>query len=246
MTDPGGSMKRKKPIKKFVVGGLSLVLSIIWTSPGGSGILSGEEFREMIKLPQPRYDGKISVEKVLLERRSVRHYTNEPLSLSEISQLLWAAQGITDPRGFRTAPSAGARYPLEVYMVVGKVRTLSAGIYKYNPYKHELVKTAEGDKRSDLCRAALNQGAIRNAPAVMVFGCVYERTTVKYGNRGIQYVFMEAGHAAQNVFLQAVSLGLGAVVMGAFNDHEAKKVLNLEADENLIYIMPIGRPPAVK
>jgi len=200
-----------------------------------------ENKSETIKLPEPKYDSNTSIEKALLKRRSVREYKDEPLILTQISQLLWAAQGITDPRGLRTSPSAGALYPLEVYIVVGNVKDLQDGIYKYKPYKHELERIVKGDKRNELCNAALGQTCIRSAAAVIVFSAVYERITVKYGERGIRYVYIEAGHAAQNVFLQAVSLDLGAVVIGAFYDNEVKKVMKMPDREQPIYIMPVGR-----
>jgi len=200
-----------------------------------------EFFQEKIKLPEPRHDSKISMEKALKERRSVRHYRNEPLTISEISQLLWAAQGITASGGLRTAPSAGALYPLEVYIIVGNVTNMKSGIYKYIPESHELVKVIEGDKRSELSNAALHQSPIKDAPAVIVIYAVYERTTGKYGERGIRYVHMEAGHAAQNIVLQAVSLNLGTVVIGAFKDEMVKKALNLGDKEDPLSIIPVGR-----
>jgi SagB-type dehydrogenase family enzyme len=181
------------------------------------------------------------VESTLAKRRSVRRYSGEPLTLAEISQLLWAAQGITHFRGFRTAPSAGALYPLEVYIVVGKVTALGEGIYKYDPHGHGLLKIVEGDQRTALDRAALNQQVVKNAPAVIVLCAVYRRVTVKYGQRGMRYVFMEAGHSAQNVCLQAVSLNLGTVTVGAFNDGQVKKILQCPTDEEPLYMMPVGR-----
>ncbi len=196
---------------------------------------------EKIKLPAPVYNGNISIEKALRERRSVRNYRNESARLSELSQLLWAAQGITGPGGRRTAPSAGALYPLEMYVVVGNVAGLPAGVYAYNPERHELVKTADGDKRPELCKAALAQSPIRNAAAVLVISAFYERTTIKYGDRGIRYVHMEAGHAAQNLYLQAVALNLGTVVLGAFDDDGVKKVLHLKQQEQPLYIVPVGK-----
>ncbi|MDI6890338.1 MAG: SagB/ThcOx family dehydrogenase [Thermodesulfovibrionales bacterium] len=195
----------------------------------------------VVKLPEPKYSSKISVEKALLERRSIRDYKNVPLTLSEVSQLLWAAQGITDPRGFRTAPSAGALYPLEVYVVVGNVNDLPAGIYKYKPQGHELVRVAKGDKRGELSAAALRQPCVKDGAAVIVFSAVYERTTQKYGKRGLRYVHIEAGHAAQNVCLQAVSLNLGIVVVGAFDNEEVKSIINMTPKEEPLVIMPIGR-----
>jgi len=197
--------------------------------------------QELIRLPEPRYDSKVSVEHALFSRRSVRHYKNESLTLSEVSQLLWAAQGITAPRGYRTAPSAGALYPLEVYVVAGKVNNLDEGIYKYKYHDHIMVQTLAGDKRTELSRAALNQGSIQRAPAVLLISAVYERVMRKYGERGIRYVGMEAGHAAQNVCLQAIALGLCTVVIGAFRDNEVKLIANLPTDEEPTYFVPVGR-----
>lgn len=196
---------------------------------------------DTVKLPEPKYNSKVSIEKALLERRSVREYKNNSLALAEISQLLWASQGITDPRGFRTAPSAGALYPLEVYVVVGNVDNLPDGIYKYKPRGHELVLVAKGDKRDELCAAALGQASIKYSAAVIVFAAAYERTTKKYRERGIRYVHMEVGHAAQNTYLQSVSLNLGTLVVGSFNDREVKKVINMPNEEQPLYIMPVGK-----
>ncbi len=196
--------------------------------------------REAIKLPPPVYDGKISLERALKERRSIRLYANNPLTLSDLSQLLWAAQGVSGTGGGRTAPSAGALYPIEVYVVVGNVSDLPGGIYQYEPQKHVLYKRADGDKRIELSRAVL-QSTIQNAPAILVFSGVYERTTAKYGGRGIRYVHMEAGHASQNVYLQAESLHLGTVVIGAFQDEDVRAVLALPENEQPLSIMPIGK-----
>ena len=194
-----------------------------------------------IKLPEPKYDSDTSVEEAMLKRRSVRSYKDEPLTISELSQLLWAAQGITDPDGLRTAPSAGALYPLEVYVAVGNVTDLPSGIYKYNPHEHELLIITEGDMRDELSDVALGQASVGNGAAVIVFAAVYERTTIKYGERGIRYVHMEAGHAAQNIYLQAESLNLGIVVAGAFDDNDVKAIMNMKENEQPLYLMPVGR-----
>jgi len=199
------------------------------------------EGSEIIKLPEPRFKSKISLEETLLKRRSVRDYKDEPLNLEEISQLLWAAQGITSPEGLRTAPSAGALYPIEVYIVVGKVNDLPTGIYKYKPQTHELERISEGDERIKLSEAALGQIWVKKAPAVIVFSAVYERTTAKYGERGTKYVHMEVGHASQNVYLQAEALNLGSVTVGAFDDEEVKKIMGMPGEEKPLYIMPVGK-----
>jgi len=194
-----------------------------------------------IILPEPRYDSDISVEETLLKRRSVRNYTDEALTLQEVSQLLWAAQGITDPSGKRTAPSAGALYPLEIYVVVGNVKDVARGVYKYEPQQHELVRVLDGEQRKALAEAALNQQSIAQGAIDIVITAIYERTTKKYSDRGIRYVHMEAGHAAQSVYLQAVAMNLGTVVIGAFYDDQVKEVLNLPENEEPLYIMPVGR-----
>ena len=196
---------------------------------------------EVINLPEPQYDSDVSIEQSFLNRRSIRSYTGEPLTLREVSQLLWAAQGITDPRGFRTAPSAGALYPLEVYLVAGDVEDLTSGVYRYEPDGHQLARIIDGDKRAELADAALAQPCVKEGAISIVFAAVYERTTVKYGERGIRYVHMEAGHAGQNLCLQATAMGLGVVTVGAFHDEQVSKLLNLPQDEKPLYIIPVGR-----
>ena len=194
-----------------------------------------------MKLPGPQYDGKVSLEESLLKRRSIRSYTGQPLTLQEVSQLLWAAQGITEAGGLRTAPSAGALYPLELYVVVGDVQDLTPGVYRYQPDGHQLTKIMDGDRRGELASAALEQGCVKEGAAAFVFAAVYERTTGKYGERGIRYVHIEVGHAAQNLCLQATALGLGAVTVGAFSDEQVTRVINLPEEEQPLYIVPVGR-----
>ena len=194
-----------------------------------------------IRLPEPETTGHTPVEAALAARRSVREYARKSLTLGEAAQLLWAAQGITSERGFRTAPSAGARYPLELYVIAGQVENLPAGIYRYIPHRHALVRTAVGDRRPELSEAALGQSCVRYAPAVFAFAAVYERTTARYRKRGIRYVHIEVGHAAQNLSLQAVSLGLGTVPVGAFRDDAVKRVLGLPDGEEPLYMIPVGR-----
>jgi SagB-type dehydrogenase family enzyme len=192
---------------------------------------------QVITLPSPRLKSEVSVEEALLKRRSVRSFTEEELTSEEISQILWAAQGITEQKhGLRTSPSAGALYPLETYVVKKE------GAYHYLPQGHKLKKTLEGDLRLSLSRAALEQEAVKGAPCDIVITCVYQRTTQKYGPRGIRYVHIEAGHVAQNIHLQAVALGLSSVPIGAFNDDEVKRVLSLPQDHEPMYIIPVGHP----
>ncbi len=213
--------------------------------------LGDKQMEEGIQLPDPCRRGNISVEQALHSRRSIREYKDEPLSLAEIAQILWAAQGISEgtgessvfrPRGrFRTAPSAGALYPLEIYVVAGEVAGLEKGLYKYIPQRHSLKKVQEGDRRTSLSKAALWQGWVKNAPSVLVISGVYERTSAKYGQRAERYVHMEAGAVVQNVYLQAVSLGMGTVVVGAFNDQDVKTVLDLPKGEHPLALMPLGK-----
>jgi SagB-type dehydrogenase family enzyme len=197
-----------------------------------------------VRLPRPNFESVTSIEKALRERRSVRDYRKAPLSLEEVAQLLWAAQGITHGSGLRTAPSAGALYPLETYLVAGEVKGLSPGIYRYLPDRHELALLRSGDVRNQLRGASLHQDAVSAAPAAIVFGVVFARSTGKYGKRGMRYGHMEAGIAAQNVSLQAVSLHLGTVVIGAFQDDDVREALSMPAGEDPMIIMPVGRESA--
>jgi SagB-type dehydrogenase family enzyme len=195
-----------------------------------------------IRLPRPSSDSQTSIEEALLKRRSVREYARDSLSLDEVSQLLWAAQGVSFPEErLRTAPSAGALYPLEVYLVVGRVQGVAEGVYRYECHSHELTSVGNRDVRANLSQAALDQACIKEAAALLVFSAVHRRTTTKYGLRGERYVHMEVGHAAQNVYLQAVSLNLGTVVVGAFRDNEVKEIMNMGEEESPMCIMPVGR-----
>jgi SagB-type dehydrogenase family enzyme len=207
----------------------------------GKPLVSGSP-AGVIKLPAPRQDSKTFVESALRRRRSVRQFRKEALTLAEISQLLWAAQGITDPEGKRTAPSAGALYPLEAFVVAGGQDELPAGVYRYRPQGHDLLPVVPGDKRAKLAAAALEQDWLDDAPVTIVIAAVYERTARKYKQRAERYVHMEVGHAAQNVHLQAVALDLGTVVVGAFDDAEVKQILTLAVNEEPLCLMPVGKP----
>ncbi|GAG74585.1 unnamed protein product [marine sediment metagenome] len=183
-------------------------------------------FEEIIDLPEPKIKGEMSLEEAIKDRRSIRSFDEKDLNLEQISQLLWAAQGITDERGHRASPSAGALYPLELYIVK------KDGAYHYIPEGHKLEMILKGDLRKKLKDACLGQQWIEEAPINIVITGIYERTTVKYGERGIRYVHLEAGHACQNILLQSISLGLGAIPVGGFHDREVQEILNLE--ENYI------------
>ena len=189
------------------------------------------------QLPAPERKGHMSLEEALAARRSVREFGPQSLTDRELSQLLWAVQGITGHDGLRTAPSAGALYPLEVWVA------MASGLYHYDPHAHRLAQQLERDLRPDMCRAALMQDSILQAPAVFVIAAVYERTAQKYGEqRTPRYVYMEVGHAAQNLLLEAVALGLGGVPIGAFNDRELERVLSLPTDQKPLYLIPVGHP----
>ncbi|KPJ99758.1 MAG: hypothetical protein AMJ60_03965 [Desulfobacterales bacterium SG8_35] len=195
----------------------------------------------VIKLPDPDREGSVPLETTLQKRRSIRSFQEAPLPLPAVSQLLWAAQGITDHRGFRTAPSAGALYPLEIFVVAANVSGLENGIYLYKPADHALMFKAKGDYLQALSQAALGQDAINHAPAVFVIGGIQQRTTGKYGERGVLYMYMESGHAAQNICLQAVALDLGSVTIGAFTDHQVAGILKMGKNSSPLYIIPVGK-----
>lgn len=196
---------------------------------------------ETITLPEPDKSGKVAFEKALASRRSVRRYSATPPSLAQLSQLLWAAQGITSRDGGRTAPSAGALYPLELYVVAAKVEGLPRGIYKYRPRKHDLLHISDEDRRKEIAGAALDQSCVRTAPAVIAIAAVYDRVTGKYGGRGVMYTHMEVGLAGQNIYLQAETLGLGTVMVGAFYEEKVGKLLEIPDEEVVLALMPVGR-----
>ena len=193
-----------------------------------------------VTLPAPRLDGGVSLEHALAERRSVREFARGALTMAQVAQLLWAAQGVTHRDGARTAPSAGALYPLELYLAAGEVRDLAAGLYRHVPGKHQLELAAAGDLRRRLCAAALEQECVADGAVVFVFAAVEGRTTRKYGPRGVRYVHIEVGHAAQNLVLQATALGLGSVTVGAFNDAAVARLLDLPKGEAPLYLVPVG------
>jgi SagB-type dehydrogenase family enzyme len=194
-----------------------------------------------VNLPTPVSFGGLSINDVLQKRRSVRRYGHGKLTLGEVSQLLWAAQGLSSREGYRTAPSAGALYGLEIHLAAGNVAELDVGVYRYQPVDHRLIQRATTDHRSSLATAALGQNWLGQGAAVLVVSAVYSRISAKYGARGVRYAHLEAGHAAQNVLLMATSLDLGAVPVGAFDDAGVASVLKLDESEQPLYLIPVGR-----
>jgi SagB-type dehydrogenase family enzyme len=195
-----------------------------------------------IPLPPPATRGSMTVEEALATRRSVRAYRDDALPLAHLGQLLWAAQGITDAEGHRTAPSAGARYPLELYVVAGHVAGLPPGVYRYRPAAHALAPHLSGDRLRHLVEAAARQDWIAQTAAVLVIASVDERTRARYRDRTDRYVAIEVGHVGQNVYLQATALGLATTMVGAFEDDSVSAVLQLDRAERPIALMPVGRP----
>jgi SagB-type dehydrogenase family enzyme len=188
-----------------------------------------------MKLPPPKKKGTLSLEETLERRRSKRSYLSRRLSPEQMSQILWAAQGVMH-RGMRTAPSAGGLYPLEIYLVTKE------GIHHYVPQNHELVETLHDNVVPQLCQAAAGQDFIREAPVNIIIAADKRGTEGRYGRRAERYVFMEAGHVAQNIHLQAVAIGLGSVPVGAFDDERVHTVLQLPEEQWPLYIIPVGYP----
>ncbi len=210
----------------------------------------GYQSGKIIELPEPLLTSSVSIEEAMQNRRSVREFKPDALTIEQVSQILWAAYGITEPRshpsflrgGLRTAPSAGALYPLDIYLVCGNVEQLQAGIYKYFSEAHSLELIAPGDIRKDLAEAALKQDFIEVAPISIIYVAIFDRTTQKYGNRGRErYVCTDLGHSAQNVYLQTYGLNLGTCAVGAFTDKMVSMVMLLPDREEPLYIMPVGK-----
>jgi len=224
-------LRRKSPVFLIIL----IVVSGYVLFIGKENRLMAE--KKLIQLPMPLIKGVFSLEEVIYRRRSQRSFRQKDLSLQQISQLLWAAQGITvekESYNLRTAPSAGALYPVEIYLLTKN------GLFRYLPNGHKLEPLGEQDLRSELAVSSLGQVAINQASVNIVICAVYSRLTSKYGQRGIRYVHIEVGHIAQNIHLQAVALGLGSVPIGAFNDEEVKKILFLPANHEPLYIIPVG------
>ena len=195
---------------------------------------------KIIKLPKPEYSG-ITVEEALLKRRSQRNYSNKPLSIAYLSQLIFAASGITSERGGRTAPSAGSKRPMEIYMIVNNVEGLEPGIYHYAVKQHSLEIIKFGNYRKDIISAGLEQAMLGDANVTFVITAIFDRVRQKYGERGFRYSYMEAGHISQNIYLQSVSLGVGSVCVGAFFDEKVNELIGIDGiDEAAIYLHAVG------
>ena len=191
---------------------------------------------DVVTLPPPHTKGRLSLEEAIAARRSVREFLPDPLTVEQIAQLLWAMQGVTSAAGQRSAPSAGALYPLETYVATAE------GLFHYEPVENRLTRQSHDDLRPALSHAAFSQKPVSEAPAVLVIAAIYARTEVKYGRtRGPRYVHMEAGHAAENALLEAVALGLAAVPVGAFDDARVHTVLGLPTEEVALYLIPVGK-----
>jgi len=225
---------------------LCLLFAVAITA-GASAVETAEDLQSgiptEISLPEPDLTGEISLEQALAGRRSIRSFAAQPLTLAQAGQLLWAAQGVTgrDSR-FRTAPSAGALCPLEIYLVAANVDGLTPGVYQYIPDGHMIALVASSDVRETLAQAALGQDVVRNSQAVIAISAIYERNSVKYGERSSRYVPMDAGHASQNVQLQAVALGLGTCAVGGFYDDKVSEALFLTDEEVPLLLIPVGVP----
>lgn len=213
---------------RFRLVSLSLLAGILW-SPGFG-------FDSAQKLPSPKLKGNLSVEEALHERRSVRTFSSKSLGIEQLAQLLWAAQGVTQGEGRRTSPSAGATYPLELYVATEK------GLDHYIPSAHALERVSTEDLRRAIGKACLDQQHVSSAPALFILAADYSRTEARYSTRAERYVKMEAGHAAQNLLLQAVALRLAAVPVGAFRDGELAQVLSLPSQLRPLYVVPVGNP----
>ncbi|ENN96368.1 SagB-type dehydrogenase domain-containing protein [Methanocaldococcus villosus KIN24-T80] len=182
----------------------------------------------------------IKLNQLLIKRRSIRSFRDDPLTLEDLSNLLFAAYGITNNFGFRTVPSAGATFPLEIYVNIKNVIDVDEGVYKYIPERHSIVLHLSRDVSYDLAIASLNQMFIAEAPVVIIITADFYRTVKVYGNRGYRYVYMEAGSSYQNVYLMATALNLGTVAVGAFYDDKVKEILMI--DEDPLILLPVGKP----
>jgi len=238
---------------KFIVSSLAMLLF----GCNKSGIKSGENVdpaetdstKLSYILSPPVTKGNVTLEEAISKRRSRRNIQSKEISAEQLSQILWACYGITSPQsgpshiggGLRSTPSAGALYPLDIYVLVGNVKGIEPGVYKYIPKGHRIIRTIDKDTRKELSDVASNLKIISLAPVVLVYSAVFSRCTDKFGSIGRErYVCMEVGHSAQNVYLQVEALHLGTYVIGWFNDSKVKKIMQLRKDQDPLYIMPVG------
>jgi SagB-type dehydrogenase family enzyme len=249
MTEKGGDMTVYLRRRDLLKGFAGLFVSIFpnaffFTGNARARKVNGniQEGKRM-KLPKPKTHGEVSLETAIKRRRTVRSFTSRPLSLEQCSQLFWAAQGITEDGGFkRAAPSGGALYPMDIYAVVGEncVKGLESGAYHYDPKGHAVSLVSEGDLRNKVAGAALSQTWMATAPLNILITAEYYRITSKYGKRGVRYAIIEAGHIGQNILLQSEAMGLGAGVVGAFNDEKVRQVVNIPLNHEPLLILPVG------
>ncbi len=197
--------------------------------------------KEKISLPEPTFMSNTSIENALLSRRSMRIFKPESLSIEEISQLAWAAQGVNDPRGFRTSPSAGAFYPINLYIVTQNVENLPKGIYKYKAEEHELIQIASEENASQFFNSITTQYSLKNPAAIFIFSAKVEQIIASYGSFGKKFLYMEAGHTTQNLYLQTTSLEIGTTMIGGVNEKEIRQALNMSSYEHPLCMMPVGK-----
>lgn len=236
---PVVDMDRKRT-RQALAGATVLMALVAGCRSASSGSASGTAppQGETVTLPTPKTTGSTPLETVINRRRSQREFSTAAITPAELAQLTWAAQGITDKeRGLRASPSAGALYPLELYVVDAQ------GVWRYDPAHNSLRRITAGDHRADLAHAAVGQPQVGTAAANLVFTGVTDRLRPRYGDRAERYAYIEVGHAAENVLLQATALGLGAVPVAAFDDDAMRKVLGAGASETPLYIVSVGRPP---
>jgi SagB-type dehydrogenase family enzyme len=231
--------KKEVVMKRKTIGIYGILCMAVLLVFPTSNADQGDDNMTLIELPKPDKTGDMPVETALFKRRSVRDFVDYTISLKDISQLLWAGQGITGQRGFRTAPSAGALYPIDLYLVVEKVNGLETGLYKYDPFRHNLIFVTKDKSIKSLPTI---QDWAKTTSAVIIITGAYNRTTIKYGQRGIRYVHIEAGSVGQNIYLQSEVLGLGTTYIGAFEDSRTRNYLGVNKDVTPLGILPIGKP----
>ncbi len=241
------------PRRRAALAGLASLVPIVWlgstptsdtTRRTPSATPAAAPTGPAIPLPPPERVGTVGLVPALWARRSIREYADRPLPLGALAQLLWAAQGRNDPGGMgRTAPSAGALYPLTAYVVAGRVTGLAPGVYRYDPAGHTLIRTADGDRREAAAQAALNQDPVRRAPAVLLIAGDYGVLEPRYGDRAERFTTLEAGHAGQNIALAAAGRGLATVSIGAFDDDGLAEAVGLPPGQVPLSLWPVGDRP---